>query len=384
MVMSPPQPLSRLAPVRMTSVPVSATAKASVPADPSDVGAVAVCTAYADGYHQNHRVVTQIPLIAPDSRSQTVGCAGMGQFGTPGVVARDIAGSHWEREMASANTDIAWDLHSDYLRPKANGNDEASAMDNVSIISGRSVLTQIRSPSTRTAPNVDSPGPSPRTNERFSALESRCLALEADLQGKDSELRELKEVAAQTRKEFERKEREIQELNLRNSALSQKVSECESEVLVVTKRATELELEVLRRDDRESLFRRIDFARDNAEGSTGLNDFSSQVRQVNNARRVGEVPVVEANLISSSFPSDFPTLAALRKQYDSVDRLKDRLQEHKLAQAERGSASTGDSRSPPRTERASSAASPNSQNLRSIRGEHSITGRRKSDGAAWR
>jgi chromosome segregation ATPase len=296
---------------------------------------------------------------------------GSGQFGTPGLVTRDIAGLHWERELASAQTDVTWDLYTDYARAKTEGIEEAHAIDAVLSASGRSYLTQMRSPSTRTAPNADSPLSSPTTRERFLALEARCQALEQDLRGRDAELRDLQEMATRRQKEYERKEREVEELNLRNSALQQRLSEKIDEVGVVTQRATELELEVQRREDRECQRLRSDFPRDNVDLPSDLNDFSRQVRQVNNARRVGDIPIIEANLISNDFP---PTLAALRNLYD-----------HKKAHAERmNSMAGGDARSTPRTERPGSATAPNSQNLRSERSEHSNTRKpRKSDGA-WR
>merc|ERR1712232_47207 len=80
------------------------------------VGASAVCTAWADGYLQNQRVVkTQVPVVPVTSPQAQTFVSHDLCFGTPGLVARDIAGLHWERELANANNDITWDLYADCL-----------------------------------------------------------------------------------------------------------------------------------------------------------------------------------------------------------------------------------------------------------------------------
>merc|ERR1711924_151695 len=138
------------------------------------------------------------------------------------------------------------------------------------------------------------------------ALEARYAELEKNLRAKDDQLRELQQMAQRTARELERKERQVEESNLNNSALTQKVQESENAMAACAQRTQELEVEVRRlaafRDERERRRRDSD-ALDRPENAPDPSEFARAVNDVNKGRIPrDQVPVVEASLLSASPP----------------------------------------------------------------------------------
>lgn len=156
------------------------------------------------------------------------------------------------------------------------------------------------------------------SSNRLADLEARCLELERNLTGKDAQLVELHEMAKRTARELERKERQVEEVKLHCSTLTQKLEESETETAAIASRAQELELEVQRlaafREERERRRKtdgqervRGNDGRERVDSPSGVSDFDRAVRDVNLG--VGDY-------------RDLPTLAALRTRlYDHKDSL---------------------------------------------------------------
>jgi len=170
-----------------------------------------------------------------------------------------------------------------------------------------------------TVPKAAAPQTPPlRTPEegRLAVLEAQCQRLEQGLNMKELErqeleqtlrdkVRNLEEAASRTARELQRKERQVDELNSRSTALSKQLAERESEAMASAKRAAELEREVSRlggRDRHSSRSRR------------------SEEREERHMRPEPELEGNEVMLASKSDhegeePLDsMPTLAALRQR----------------------------------------------------------------------
>lgn len=220
------------------------------------------------------------------------------------------------------------------------GNSSGTSVDVCTVASGTSFVTQgassfVAAPLDRTQPEqherqASSSRPS---SPRLAALEARCSELEKNAKGKDAQLQELHDMAQRTAQELERRERQVEELKLNCSALTQKLKESETETTAIAHRARELESEVERlaafREERERRRR----SRSQEQASEALpedfTDFDRAVREVNKQDHRDY--------------RDLPTLAALRHRlYDTMD-LPAVQPEASAASAQRDSATSATS-----------------------------------------